>query len=446
MRGLRTAGLRLFGVAALAAVLLCGAQAAPPRTWNVAALGAVPDAAVLSTAAFQRAIDECSAAGGGVVLVPPGDWRVGTLYLKSGVELRLAEGATLWGSTREADYDGRRLIWAVGAERIAITGPGTIDGEGAAFEPDVSLDPHLIDIYDCRGVVLRDLTLRNSASWTVHLLRCERVRVERVRILDDLERPGTDGIDPDGSRDVLISRCFIRSGDDAVALKSTSRAGPGYPTENVVVEDSTLITYKTALKVGTETHGDIRDCLFRRIQVLGSSRGIGIWMLDGGTVERLRFRDIEMELREIPEEDKSGEPIRIVLERRREDSPLGTVRDISISDITVRSPWRSILWGHPDRPLEGVTIERLSVRQERPRVKPSPWYVFDCRHLRGLFLRDVTVAWEGEGEPTASSVLRASGVDDLLLLGLAAEGWPADAVLWLEDCSRTVVERGSAPR
>lgn len=439
---MRALVLRLLPAVVSALVPLWAARAALPRTWNVAALGAVPDAVTLSTEAFQRAIDECSAGGGGVVLVPPGDWRVGTLHLKSGVELHLAEGATLWASTREADYDGRRLIWAVGAERIAVTGPGTIDGEGAAFEPEESLDPHLIDVYDCRDVVLRDLTLRNASAWTVHLLRCERVRVERVRILNDLERVGTDGIDPDGSRDVLISRCFIRSGDDAVALKSTSRAGPGYPTENVVVEDSTLITYKTALKVGTETHGDIRDCLFRRIQILGSSRGIGIWMLDGGTVERLRFRDIEMELREIAEEDKSGEPIRIVLERRREDSPLGTVRGIHISDVTVRSPWRSILWGHQDRPIEGVTVERLAVRQERPRVKPSPWYVFDCRHLRGLFLRDVTVAWEGEGEPTASSLLRASDVDGLLLLGVAAEGWPADAVLELEDCSGVLVEGG----
>ena len=387
------------------------------HVYIVTAHGAAAEPDVISTIGIQAAIDACSADRGGTVLVPRGQFRTGTLHLRSGVELHIARGAVLRASLSEADYDGRRLIWAQGCSDIAITGPGVIDGEGPSF-PHGTLRPHLIDLYDCENVALSSVTLRNSPAWTVHLLRCRHVRADGVVIENDVNRTNSDGINPDGCRDVRISDCYIQTGDDSIAVKCTADAGPENPTEGVTVGNCVLVTRKTALKIGTETHGDIRDCVFSNITILGSSRGIGIWMRDGATIERLAFSNITMSLQEFDGEDKSGEPIRITLDRRRPESPLGRVRDIRISDLAVDTPWRSLLAGHPERPLEHITVEGMTVRQHAPADKPAEWSVFDCRNIDGLRLRDVRVDRAEDDAPGWASVVRAEDVRGLSVLGL----------------------------
>ena len=71
--------------------------------YNITKYGAVSDTTRLSTKAVQRAIDACSAAGGGRVIVPTGSYKIGSIFLKSNVHLYLEQGATLYGSTNIND-------------------------------------------------------------------------------------------------------------------------------------------------------------------------------------------------------------------------------------------------------------------------------------------------------------------------------------------------------
>jgi polygalacturonase len=99
----------------------------------VTAQGAKGDGQTLDTAAIQKTIDACHQAGGGVVAFPNGNFLTSTIELKSNVTLRVSPGATLWGSKKMADYAKPHLIYARGAENIAIDGGGTINGNGDAF-------------------------------------------------------------------------------------------------------------------------------------------------------------------------------------------------------------------------------------------------------------------------------------------------------------------------
>jgi len=176
----------------------------------------------LYTEALQNAIDEVFASGGGRVILPQGTFMTGTLWLKSHVELHLEQGAVLLGSPNLEDYNaddayeqnyscyaegwvGKHLIIVHEATDVAITGLGTIDGNGQAFMaekgqgfgliypwregragekvPGVCRPGQLICFIECRNVTLRDVSIRNATSWTVFLYGCDYVSVSGLRIV-----------------------------------------------------------------------------------------------------------------------------------------------------------------------------------------------------------------------------------------------------------------------
>ncbi len=112
-------------------------------TFNIADYGAVPDGSTKCTEAFAKAIDACSNAGGGVVLVPAGMWLTGPVSLKSHVNLHMNSGALIQFTGNKDDYplvqsyyEGvsavrcQSPVTGLNLEDIAITGSGVIDGNG----------------------------------------------------------------------------------------------------------------------------------------------------------------------------------------------------------------------------------------------------------------------------------------------------------------------------
>ena len=205
---------------ALVALLVADGRAGD--TFNVRDFGAKGDKQTNDRGAIQAAMDDCAKAGGGTVVLPAGDYLSSTITFATGVTLRLEKGATLWAATRREDYpqgsgSRGRLLFADGAERIGVTGEGTINGqatgdlgkrwgapETAEFRTGILL------FQNCRDVTIRDVTVLYSDSWTVHLKRCEKVRIEEVTIKNNYRRLNSDGIDPNSCRDVVISRCMSR--------------------------------------------------------------------------------------------------------------------------------------------------------------------------------------------------------------------------------------------
>ena len=285
----------------------------PDRVFLVEDYGAKPDSVTLNTIPIQNAVDDCSAKGGGVVRFSKGKYVTGTIVLKSNVMIELGEGVKIIGSTSLKDYphispkvktgmDTREkltmsIFYAEGVENIGIRGNGTIDGSGNTdnfkIEERLKNRPFVIRMYDSNNILIEDVHLTNSPSWMQLYMNCENLILQRVKVTDFSMR-NNDGIDIDGCRRVLISRCEISSHDDAICLKGNSRN----PLEDILIENCKAFTHWNAFKVGTDTQGDFRRVMVRNCTLGGiaddpkskyCSSGITIASVDGGTVEDFWF-------------------------------------------------------------------------------------------------------------------------------------------------------------
>ncbi len=218
--------------------------------FDIREYGAKPDGRTMNTAAIQRAVIACHAAGGGRVFCGPGDYLTGPLELQDHVELHLAPGCRILGSPNPADYhplisEGFRhanapegtadyLIGARHARNIAITGPGEINASGPAFYDQAAgltpggkfasgkpaRRPRLAMFHKCADVRIEDASFVDSPCWTFLLMLCERVSIRRIRIVGDQRMINNDGIDIDACRDVTVSDCIIRTDDDCIVLRA----------------------------------------------------------------------------------------------------------------------------------------------------------------------------------------------------------------------------------
>lgn len=343
---------------------------------------------VNATAGLQRKIDAVAAQGGGTVIVPEGEHVCGTLYLKSGVRLHLEHGARIVGSTDLKDYplhtepsvrcfadwNGMRsLIYAESAERIALTGSGVIDGNGAAFESDgTDRDgrPRLIQMIGCRDVLIEGLQLRNSGLWLQHYLGCERLRVKGLTAWNHV-RPNNDFIDVEGCRDVRISDCSSDTDDDGITLKS----GCERPTEDVVITNCIIRSHCNAIKCGTESNGGFRNISISNC-VIAPSRceslihgwkdgicGVALETVDGGTLENVVISNVSIRGTAAPIFLRLGGRCRYYL---KEGGPIqpGKLRHVQISNIEVDAagPIGCLVSGIPGYPIEDVVLRHIRIR------------------------------------------------------------------------------------
>ncbi|MDL2354707.1 MAG: glycosyl hydrolase family 28 protein [Pseudomonadota bacterium] len=319
---------------ALAAVLLLAAGKGSAADFNAANYGAKGDGVTKNTAAIQGAIDAAGKQGGTVVL-PAGTYLTGSLFVKSGVTLRLDKDVTLLGSRNIDDYPmmptriaGIELTWPAALVNVykqknaAIVGQGTIDGDGKVFwdaywslrkqyEPRGlrwasdydARRPRLVQVFDSSAVkVGGGLLLRRAGFWTVHVCYSEDVAVDGLTIRNNEEGrgPSTDGIDIDSSRKVLVANADISVNDDAVVLKA-GRDADGLrvnrPTEDVVVRDVIVRDSKGGIVFGSETSGGFRNIEAYNL-TFDAKTPVGILFKSahtrGGWGENLRIHDVTM--------------------------------------------------------------------------------------------------------------------------------------------------------
>lgn len=330
----------------------------------------------ISTQLFQRAIDSCSATGGGQVYVAAGTYTVGALQMKSGVELHLSKGVLLKGSVNHPqDYKvGRGVITAKNVDNIAVTGLGIIDGQGfhANFQRygnNQGNRPHAIFMEDCRNVTIRDIHIRNAAWWTVRLFRCDGVDISHVNIYSH-SIVNNDGLDID-SRNVTISNCRIDSDDDGICLKSDD---PNFIPENITVTNCIIGSNCNPIKLGTSSYGGFRNVTFSNIVILPPTQsnmwdwskeyrevkkgqltglaGIAVEAVDGGHLENLQFNNISM----------SGviTPIFVCLNKRH---GTGSVKNVVFSNITAKAYGiiPSLISSIPGEYIDGITLRDIIV-------------------------------------------------------------------------------------
>ena len=269
-----------------------------------------------STAAIQKAIDAAGTAGGGVVVVPAGMWTTGTLWLRSRVELHLAKGAVLKGSTREADYNRNDAFpenfWSVGeewsgghlvlgykVEDVAITGEGIIDGSGPAFFGECDEDSWfpgykyglklhptdrswfrpgpMVAMFLSKRIRMEGVTLKDTPCWTAHFRCCDGLAVTNVTIDADRTIANSDGFSIDCTRNVTVEGCTIKTGDDGFAIRASCKQ-PGHdekhPCENLRIANCDVWSCCYGVRFGIGT-GTVRDVVVENCRFHESANGIG---------------------------------------------------------------------------------------------------------------------------------------------------------------------------
>ena len=309
-------------------------------------------AETLFTSAINTAIETCSKAGGGTVLVPSGTFPTGPIRMKSNVNLHLSDGAVLKFIT-DADqfpvvltriegidcYNLSPLIYAYEEENIAVTGRGILDGQAShdnwfnaarvrnitlpdgtignektllnrALDNDLPMEqrvfkgkygmrPQFINFYRCKNILLEDIELNHSPFWLIHPLMSENIILRRVKM--NSHGGNNDGCDPESCKNVLIEDCYFDTGDDCIAIKS-GKNGDGrkwnIPSENIIVRNSIMKDGHAGVAIGSEMTGGCRnvwvtDCKMdsphlQRIIRIKSNPQ------RGGVVENVYARNIEV--------------------------------------------------------------------------------------------------------------------------------------------------------
>jgi hypothetical protein len=434
-----------------------------------------------ATGPCQAAIDACTAAGGGTVRIPPGEYTVGTLQLKDNVTLHIDAGATLFLIQDNTQFPrGRRaMIFAENAANIGVTGRGTLDGLARyEFVPMRGIDPEIAEeieiaraagvdmrryyrvgvqtymfiLTNCRNVLLRDISILHSPLWNVRLNDCDRVHVHGVSIYSDLEKGvNADGIDVVSSRNVTISDSIIETADDAIVLKSIARDGqPALPTENVTVTNCVLSSSSTPLMIGTETQADIRHVVFNGCVIRNSNKGFGINVQDGAVVSDIIVSNLTIETnRRHWNWWGSAEMCKFVLKKRTPTSPLGAIRDIIVDNVIGQTRGTSTIVGHEERPIENIRLSNIDIvmhPENAPDKRATHALYLD--RVRGARIRDLSVRWAEEAtEPRWQSALvlrRVSEFEIATFTGRQGIRNGRDAAIVLDDASRGTVRNPRA--
>lgn len=382
----------------LAGIFLCSQLYS--AHYNVLDYGAKGDRQFLNTTAIQEAIDASAAAGGGVVYIPPGIYLSGTIELKSNVTLRIEAGGILLGSPNIEDYRPRKwghnvdrqpyhLILAVDASNITIEGKGVIDGNGEAFWQAYEKDgtgqmviprwilpkeqkvSPLIEITNCQNVSVHDVTIKTGGGWNLHFHDCDIVKVRGVNIINNLYSPNSDGIDITGCSDVIISDCYIKTCDDAICIKTTpdSRSSHRITITNCVIE-----TLCVALKLGaTESYKDISDVTMSNCVINKSSRAIGLYSREGGIFENISIFNI---VANTNAPLIFNRPIQLMVDKRRQESKLGGIRNVKIQGFTCITEGRILLTCETGGILENIELSHITlnypmIEDTRPMVQGS---------------------------------------------------------------------------
>jgi Glycosyl hydrolases family 28 len=328
--------------------------------FNVLEFDAIPDGKTLCTTALQRAIDSASNRGG-ELRFPAGKYLTGTLYLRSNLHIHLEPGAIILGSADIKDYhpEFKHLLYGFQIENFSIGGTGKIDGQGPYFadqndkwRPKDRPDPWIL-IEQSNKIRFADITLENSPAVTTYFKTCDFVNIRGITIDNDFRIWNTDGIDIGDTRNVTISDCFLRSGDDLICLKSKERY-----VENVTVTNCILSGDDGGLKLGTGSRIGVRNCTFSNIAIYNTRFAIAVFLIDGGKHEHVMFDNITIET---GSRHATEYPIFVDIHKRDSSRNLGYLRDFTFRNIAITTRGNLLIAGQPDHCLEDLYMDNISV-------------------------------------------------------------------------------------
>ncbi len=410
----------------------------PDREFDIRDFGGIGDGETDCTKAFATAVAECTAAGGGRILVRDGVYRTGPIHLGSDMELNVAVGATIsfipepdrylppvhthWEGLEFMGYSP--LIYAYRQSNVAITGQGLLDGGGDAdhwwpwkggrwgrdyehgtqkaardalvadaenhvpytdrvYADGAFLRPPFIQPFECENVLIEGVTIRNSPFWLINPVLCQNVLVRGVTCQS--LGPNSDGCDPESCKNVVIEDCYFDTGDDCIAIKSGRNADGRRietPCENIVISNCDMRAGHGGVVIGSEISGGVRNVFAENIRMSSPDleRAIRIKTnsVRGGVIEHLRYRDIEIgEVRDA-----------IVINFHYEEGDAGqfdpTVRDIRIENLVCDQARQVFqLRGFERAPIRDLHLGNVEFRNAEQ--------IGIIEHVTGLHLDNVRI-------------------------------------------------------
>ncbi|MDR8391937.1 glycoside hydrolase family 28 protein [Aliifodinibius sp. S!AR15-10] len=383
----------------------------PDRTFDIRDYGAQPmsdDSTFKNTDAIHRAIEAAHQAGGGRVLIPEGEWLTGPIHMMSNINLHIAKGAVLEFSTDKQDYlpvvrqrhegveayNYSPMIYAFKLKNVAVTGKGTLDGQGdhwwawadehnhsygertEATKVPLSrreygkgaglegMRPNFMIFWKSENILVEGITLKDSPMWNVHLVYSNKAIVRDVTV-NSLRAPNGDGVVLDSASDVLVEYNHFQTGDDAVVLKSGVNEEAlkiDMPTQNIVVRNFEARNVRTGsggIVFGSETSGGIRNVYVHDAYFEGTDRGIRFKTERGrgNVIENIYVRDIRMK-----DIDSQAINFNTYYSGPGITGPAPLIRNIDIRNIHIDGvPEPIVLVGLPEKWLENILLQDVTV-------------------------------------------------------------------------------------
>ncbi len=411
--------------------------------YNIVDFGAINDGITDCSKAIDEAIQKCSDKGGGRVIIPAGTYLTGAVHLQSNVNLHITDSAVLLFSSDKSKYlpvvptrfEGMEcmnyspLIYAYRQENIAITGKGTIDGQGSSWWnwkgrwsgsvdhgyttdgsnqlEDVAvltkmvventpieerifgeghyLRPSFISPNDCKNILIENITILGSPMWIIHPILSENIIIRGVKI--ESLGPNNDGCDPECCNNVLIENCYFNTGDDCIAIKSGRNNDGrriGKPSQNIVIRNCTMVEGHGGVVVGSEISGNIgyvfaENCtmdspnLERAIRIKSNS-------VRGGLVEHIYARDIDV----IQVKEAILKINMFYAEERAENIP--SVQNILLENISGgKSKYGIWIEAYKEKPVSNILLRNcdFSNVEEKNHIENTENLVFENVLING---------------------------------------------------------------
>ena len=320
----------------------------------------IDDGSAVNTEVFCQALSDISLRGGGTLYIPPGKYLTGNICLQDNTYLYISAGAELIASPNYNDFSCaqsevvaenslRGFIFAKNRTNVGILGNGTINGNASEYNSIIEdrigyRKPKKKRIRtcifeNCHNVLIEGITIIDAAMWTLHLISCKYGRIANIDVLNDFKYSNTDAIDIDGCSHFHVYGCNLKSADDGVCLKTSKKNEKmDRVCENILIENCIIESHSAALKIGTESYNNFKNIKLSNILILKSNRGIALVSRDGGNIENITFNDISIE-NEFTKECHWGksDSIYISIKRRNLDMPLGYIKNIYFSNISIKS-------------------------------------------------------------------------------------------------------------
>lgn len=400
--------------------------------------GAKGDGVTDDAKAIQKCIDACSADGGGDVVFNKGKvFLSGPVEIKSYVNIILEQQSVWRANPDESIYklsafgknegEGMMWIYARHAKGIGISGRGTIDGNGIKFMGDELSDsyelkpvttfdprPHVLTLIDCDDLIIRDITIRDGAYWTVHLIGCDNVLIDGISLLNNLKIRNGDGIDIDHSRKVRVANCYITSGDDCICLKNRREFAEYGPTKDITVTNCVMTSRSCAIKIGSENVDSIARVSFTNCIITDSNRGLGIQNRDEGTVTDIVFSDIILDchlwsdvwwgkaepiyVTSYPRANGNHKDANWRFPKGQTEGRCGNVSRIFFNNITATSENGCFVGGDTEDKVSDIYFNNVNIKLHKTTSYPAG--VYDKRPCRGegFVKKDVSPVYVEKGK------------------------------------------------